>query len=97
MGSEARLAAGEPIHLSGEVVGAGALRFVEILRADLDVQEWQIAYREWWAGNAPTTYTLEWTDPTPPARGLYYLRLRQRELIHGRVAMAWSSPVWVER
>jgi hypothetical protein len=97
MGGEARLAAGEPARLTGEIVGAGPLRFVEILRADLDAQEWTVAHRQWWAGSAPTALTLDWTDPAPPARGLYYLRLRQRDLVHGRVAMAWSSPVWVGR
>ena len=97
MGGEARLAAGEPAHLMGGIVAAGPLRFVEILRADLDAQEWTVAQRQWWAGGAPTGLTLDWSDPAPPARGLYYVRLRQRELVHGRVAMAWSSPVWVGR
>jgi hypothetical protein len=97
MGGEAQLAAGEAVHIRGEIVAAGPLRFVEILRADLDAQEWQIAQRHWWAGNAPTSFSIDWTDPTPPARGLYYIRLRQRDIVHGRVAMAWSSPVWVQR
>ena len=97
MGGEARLREGEPVRLAGEIVAAAPLRFVEILRADLDAQEWQIAKRHWWAGGAPTTFTLDWTDDSPPRRGLYYLRLRQRDIVHGRVAMAWSSPVWIER
>lgn len=97
MGGEARLREGEAVHLEGEITAAGPLRFVEILRADLDAQEWQVAKRHWWAGGAPTSFALNWTDETPPRRGLYYIRLRQRELVHGRVAMAWSSPVWVER
>ena len=40
---------------------------------------------------------MGWWRFAPPARGLYYVRVRQRDLVHGRVAMAWSSPVWVER
>ena len=97
MGGEARLREGEPVRIAGEIVGAGPLRFVEILRADLDAQEWTVAKRHWWAGGAPTVFPLDWTDEAPPRRGLYYIRLRQREIVHGRVAMAWSSPVWVER
>ena len=97
MGGEHRLREGEAVHLTGEITGSGALRFVEILRGDLETQEWRVARRWWWAGGAPVTFALDWTDPEPLARGLYYVRLRQRELVHGRVAMAWSSPVWVER
>jgi len=97
MGGELRLRDGEPVHLTGEIIATGAIRFVEILRADLDAQEWQTVNRQWWAGGAPVALALDWTDPSPPARGLYYIRLRQREIVHGRVAMAWSSPVWVER
>ncbi|MGH2356026.1 MAG: hypothetical protein ACRDJN_30840, partial [Chloroflexota bacterium] len=70
---------------------------VEVLRGDLDLQEWQVLYREWFPGaSAPGEATVDWTDEAPPARCLYYLRVRQRDFVHGRVAMAWSSPVWVD-
>ncbi|HET7769785.1 MAG TPA: CehA/McbA family metallohydrolase [Chloroflexota bacterium] len=97
MGGEARLREGEPARITGEIVASNPLRFVEILRADLEAHEWTVAKRHWWAGGAPTVFQLDWTDDAPPRRGLYYIRLRQRDVVHGRVAMAWSSPVWVER
>ncbi|HEX2513671.1 MAG TPA: DUF3604 domain-containing protein [Chloroflexota bacterium] len=97
MGGEARLEGGQPVRLQGHILGTGPLRFVEVLRGDLDGQEWRVAHREWFSGmGAPRALELDWSDPAPPARGLYYLRVRQRDLVHGRVAMAWSSPVWVD-
>ncbi|MBI3969714.1 MAG: CehA/McbA family metallohydrolase [Chloroflexi bacterium] len=105
MGGECRIEpgqAGQAAHLTGHVTGPGPLRFVEILRADLSApaeeREWQIAHRHWFSGmGAPCELTLDWTDEQPPPHGVYYIRVRQRDAIHGRVAMAWSSPVWVER
>jgi hypothetical protein len=97
MGGEVRLTSREPARITGHVVGAAPIRFVEVLRGDLDAHEWRVAHRQWFAGGAPMELALDWTDEAPPVRGLYYLRVRQRDIVHGRVAMAWSSPVWVER
>ena len=96
MGGEVRLEPGQPARIVGHVVGAAPIRFVEILRGDLEAKEWRVAHREWFAGNAPMELAFDWTDDAPPAQGLYYVRVRQRDIVHGRVAMAWSSPVWVE-
>jgi hypothetical protein len=96
MGGEVRIDPGQPARLTGQVVGAAPLRFVEILRGDLDAKEWQVAHRRWFAFDAPTELRIDWTDDAPPVNGLYYVRVRQRDIVHGRVAMAWSSPVWVE-
>ena len=40
---------------------------------------------------------IDWTfaDEPEPGEAIYYVRLRQRSTIRERVAMAWSSPVWV--
>ncbi|HEV2121802.1 MAG TPA: DUF3604 domain-containing protein, partial [Chloroflexota bacterium] len=97
MGGEVRLEAGQAARLTGHVVGAAPIRFVEILRGDLDSKTWQVVERQWFSGNAPMGLTLDWTDSDPPAQGMYYVRVRQRDIVHGRIAMAWSSPVWVTR
>jgi hypothetical protein len=97
MGGEVGLEPGQAAHLTGRVVGSAPIRFLDVLRGDLDAHEWRVAHRQWFAGDAPLELVLDWTDDAPPAHGLYYLRVRQRDIVHGRVAMAWSSPVWVDR
>ena len=45
--------------------------------------------------SAECSLDYNWDDPQPVANALYYVRLRQKEPIAGRVVQAWSSPVWV--
>ncbi len=107
MGSEIDLARGEAADVHVVVEGTGPLRWIEILRADLDRpdERFTIVHREWFAGMAPEArnagpqygFTLDWSDSEPPANGMYYVRTRQRDYVHGRVAEAWSSPVWMAR
>ena len=40
-------------------------------------------------------FTWSGTDETFTQDSIYYVRLRQAGLIRGRIAMAWSSPIWV--
>ena len=100
LGSEIELAAGQSADIHVEVLGTGPLRWIEILRADLDRPEdrFSIVHREWFPGDATQMgFSLDWSDVDPPANGMYYVRTRQRDFVHGRVAEAWSSPVWVSR
>jgi hypothetical protein len=98
MGGEVRLPAEAPIRVAASVVGTGPLRLVEVLRGDLETQQWQVVHRRWFGGaSAPLEAQVDFVDEAPVAHALYYLRVRQRDLVHGRVAMAWSSPVWVDR
>lgn len=98
MGGETTVAAGQPVHVRVEALGTGPLRWIHIQRGDLDRPEagFSAVHQEWFPGNgAPLDFRLDWTDDAPPARAVYYVRVRQRDLVHGRVAQAWSSPVWV--
>jgi hypothetical protein len=42
---------------------------------------------------------FNWTkaDETFHEDAIYYVRLRQTGLVRDRIAMAWSSPIWVKR
>ena len=99
MGGEIALASGESANVRVKVLGTGPLRWIEVLRADLDRPEerFTVVHREWYPGAAGVRNAeLQWTDPSPPRDGLYYVRTRQRDIVNGRVAEAWTSPVWVE-
>lgn len=98
MGGEISIASGQPAEVHVEALGTGPLRWIHILRADIDRPHdgFSVVHQEWFPGSSgPLDFSLDWTDDTPPARAVYYVRVRQRDLVHGRVAQAWSSPVWV--
>ncbi len=98
MGGETTVAAEQPVAVHVEALGTGPLRWIHILRGDLDQPKtgFSVVHQEWFPGSsAPLDFTLDWTDESPPARAIYYVRVRQRDLVHGRVAQAWSSPIWV--
>ena len=100
MGGESTVAAGQPVAVRAEALGTGPLRWIHVLRGDLDRPEagFSIVHQAWFPGSsAPLDSSLDWADEAPPARAIYYARVRQRDLVHGRVAQAWSSPVWVTR
>ena len=100
MGGETTIADGQPVNVHVEALGTGPLRWIHVLRADLDRPDagFSVVRQEWFPGSsAPLDFSLDWIDDTPPARAIYYVRVRQRDLVHGRVAQAWSSPVWVTR
>ncbi|MPY90669.1 MAG: DUF3604 domain-containing protein [Luteitalea sp.] len=45
----------------------------------------------------PHALDLHWTDTDRTFRedSIYYVRLRQKRMVQNRIAMAWSSPIWV--
>ena len=38
----------------------------------------------------------DFTVPVGASGGIYYLRAELTEEVRGRVARAWSSPVWID-
>ncbi len=90
MGQET--ASGNGVSVRVWAVGTDDIAWVEILRGDLDAQRFDVVYRR--EPNAAES-AFTWNDPRPVANALYYVRLRQQAPVAGRVAQAWSSPVWV--
>lgn len=45
----------------------------------------------------PHALDIHWTDRDQTFRenSIYYVRLRQKRMVRNRIAMAWSSPIWV--
>ncbi len=84
--------AGEGVSVRVWAVGTAEIAWVEVLRGDLEAGRFDVVYRQE-PGRAVTDFI--WHDPQPVRRALYYVRLRQAAPVAGRVAQAWSSPVWV--
>ena len=47
----------------------------------------------------PYEYDINWTQSDQDFKedSIYYVRLKQVGLVRNRIAMAWSSPIWVKR
>ena len=72
--------------------GTDIIESVEILRYSAPDGGFRVIH-----GLQPNALDVEWSGRDRGFRddALYYLRLRQREQVRGRVVMAWSSPIWV--
>lgn len=89
----------------GQTVTAGALPRLEIAAhgtdviEDVEVLRHSASARGFTVIHAlrPMALDFTWTSVDGGFRddSIYYVRLRQRGQIGGRVAMAWSSPIWV--
>lgn len=90
MGQET--ASGDGVSARVWAIGTDEIAWVEILRGDLDAQRFDVVYRR---EPAAADCAFTWDDPQPVANALYYVRLRQKNTVAGRVVQVWSSPVWV--
>jgi hypothetical protein len=77
-----------------EAHGTDVIKSVEILRySDSDTA---FSVIKTLSPDGPD-FTWGGSDPTFKENSIYYIRLRQVGLVRTRVAMAWSSPIWVQR
>lgn len=85
--------AGAP-RLEVEAHGTDAIEFIEILRYSKSDGAFLVIQSLY-----PDDADFHWsgTDSTFKEDSIYYLRLRQVRMVRTRVAMAWSSPIWVKR
>ena len=90
MGQET--ASGNGVTVRVWAVGTDEIAWIEVLRGDLDAQRFEVVYRQ---EPQAAECAFTWDDPQPVANALYYVRLRQKDPVAGRVAQAWSSPIWV--
>ena len=74
-------------------VGTDVIEVVEVLRHQVGEPGFRVL-----STLHPLDDRVEWdlSDDPGPGAAVYYVRLRQRGLVRGLVAMAWSSPVWVD-
>ena len=88
-----RGAAPRPLEIHCAATGTDLIDLVEVLRHVAGRPGFRIV-----ATLRPGEDRFEWrtTDDPGPGAAIYYARLRQRGMVRGVVAMAWSSPVWID-
>jgi len=90
MGNHTAVTKRASIHV--RAVGTDIIDGIEVLRHSDNQPGFQIIHQ---ASPAEEVVTLDSDDQPPIGSAIYYVRLWQRGLIRERVAMAWSSPIWV--
>ena len=92
MGSEAPAAGPPRLHVAAH--GTDVIESVQVLRFSTAEGGFSVLF-----DLQPDALDFSWTGVDGGFRGdaVYYVRLRQRGHVRGRVVMAWSSPIWVTR
>ncbi len=90
MGEKTQLVAGNIPEITVKVNGTDVLDSVEVMK--YDGEKWSAVFAE-----SPQTIQLEskFVDAAFTGSSLYYVRVRQRNMVENRPVMAWSSPIWV--
>lgn len=91
---------GQEVQVSGvpslvvEAHGTDTIELLEVLRYSKSDRSFEIAY-----AIHPSSPDLKWSqvDERFKEDSIYYVRLRQAGTIRNKIAMAWSSPIWVKR
>ncbi len=79
------------VNLAVRAIGTDIIDTVEVLR-HVEGRPGFVVVRR--LSPAKEVVSVNLTDDSPINDAIYYVRLRQRHLVRGRVAMAWSSPIW---
>ena len=87
------IVAGSP-RLTLEAHGTDLIERVEVLRYLKSEGAFKVRYTL-----EPRDYDITWTQTDEDFKedSIYYVRLKQAGLVRNRIAMAWSSPIWVKR
>ena len=75
-----------------KAIGTDVIDSVEVLRHVDGRPGFQVIRH---SSPADEVVHLRFTDTVPRGPAIYYVRVRQRSLVRERIAMAWSSPIWV--
>ncbi|MGH9326613.1 MAG: DUF3604 domain-containing protein [Terriglobia bacterium] len=92
MGSQ--ISATNSPELEVEAHGTDDIEFIQVLRYSKSDGAFLVIHTLFPEG---PDFTWRQADTTFQEDSVYYVRLRQARLVRTRVAMAWSSPIWVKR
>lgn len=73
------------------VIGTDTLEWVEMLRWQPGTEAFLVCER-WEPGT--DEFRATWRDEAHVPGTIYYVRVKQKNLVRNRIAMAWSSPIW---
>ncbi|MCI0625607.1 MAG: DUF3604 domain-containing protein [Acidobacteria bacterium] len=92
MGQE--FVASEKPEIRVTVAGTDDLSRVEIVKYDFQTKKYSVIHK-----STPADFLAEirYRDEAFDHDSFYYVRARQKTLVHGREVWAWSSPIWVRR
>jgi hypothetical protein len=74
-------------------IGTAPIKQLQLLRSEAEAGFRVI--KEWLPDKAEIK--VDFADSESDANAIYYIRLTQDSNVRGRPAMAWSSPIWVQR
>jgi Protein of unknown function (DUF3604) len=91
MGGETTIHDEASIHV--RAIGTDVIDQVDVLRHLEGTPGFQVIYQTF---PAAESVSFIFSDHSAHGNVIYYVRLRQRNLVGGRAVMAWSSPIWLK-
>jgi hypothetical protein len=85
-------AVNEPPEIAIEAVGTDVISRVELVCHRAGTPNFEVI-KTW--NPDERHFSARYVDASLDARATYYVRLRQAAPVRDRIAMAWSSPIWV--
>jgi len=88
-----KISATAPPRLEVSAHGTDIIEEVQVLRHSPSTRGFRVIH-----SIRPDALDFTWANADAGFRedSIYYVRVRQRGQINGRIAMAWSSPIWVQ-
>lgn len=82
------------VNLKLEAHGTAPIERLEVLRYSLSDKKFRVVF-----SFNPGKLDFQWEgrDESFSENSIYYVRLRQAGFVRDRIAMAWSSPIWVKK
>ena len=82
----------EKVSVHVRAVGTDVIDGLEILRHTEGQPGFRVIHQ---VSPAEEVVASDFEDQPPAGSAIYYVRLWQRGLVRERLAMAWSSPIWI--
>jgi hypothetical protein len=85
----------DEVKIEGNVIGTDAIEFADLIKLDIDNKKRMIIKRFTPIDSYKQYVKFIFIDKIKSKNQMYYLKVKQRNKIRGRIVMAWSSPIWI--